>query len=330
MRSYVAWKALSVVACVSAFSAGAAQDQSGVSSSPLSTWPKSAIKPRVLTSAISNRMDYNPIFSPDGKFVLFSRNIGKAAGKLFTVSVSGGEPKVLARDQLPVDQSRPSWSAKSDQIAFTGCTGSDQANSSCGVWIMNGDGTSAHPISIEGASNQLYYPSWYPDGKSLAVLDANNLVIRRVDTVSGATAVLTDHSKVLTGMPAVSPDGKWIAFAGQRNEGLPYNQQRNSIWLIDQSGTMKLLEGKTLQGRTPTWSPDSQFVAFESNRGNPSRYAIFVADINGTNLTQITNFGLVANHPSWSHDGRHMAFAYEAPGDPSAWGIAIIDYPEPH
>jgi Tol biopolymer transport system component len=84
-------------------------------------------------------------------------------------------------------------------------------------------------------------------------------------------------------MPSVSPDGRWVAFAGQKNDGQSYDQEENVIWLLSDSGTLKTLEPNPVQGRAPVWSPDGTHIAFESDRGSPDgHYAIFVIGRDGT------------------------------------------------
>jgi Tol biopolymer transport system component len=289
------------------------------------SWAKLVAGPRFLTAAVAGRVDYNPVISPDRKLALFSRSFGNANAALYTVAVTGGEPQLLSRKPLPIDQTRPNWSARTGQIAFTGCTQKPGGAPSCGIWLINGNGTHAHAIAIKGASDDVLYPSWYPDGRHIALMDGDNLVIRRLDIVTGATMPATDHARILTGMPAVSPDGKWIAFAGQKIEGQPYNQNRNNIWLVDRVKNLKPLEADLIQGRAPAWSPDGKYVAFESYRGSSAHYAIFVVKRDGAGLTQVTDYELGAQHPSWSPDGHDIVFAYQARSDPTAWGIAVID-----
>jgi Tol biopolymer transport system component len=142
----------------------------------------------------------------------------------------------------------------------------------------------------------------------------------------GVAVTLTDKRRVLTGMPSVSPDGKWIAFAGQENKGQPYDQSRNSLWLVDEAGAAHTVESNPGQGRAPTWSPSGEQLAFESTRGSTAGlYAIFVINRDGSGLVQITDRALNADHPVWSPDGRQLAFSAH---DATHWNgrsIGIIE-----
>jgi Tol biopolymer transport system component len=173
----------------------------------------------------------------------------------------------------------------------------------------------------------MFYPSWYPDGKQLAVMDAHDEVIKRIDLESGAVKTMTDRARVLAGMPSVSTDGKWIAFAGQANTGQAYEQTKNVIWLVSDTGVLHTLETPPLQGRAPSWSPDQQRLAFESNRGSPNQsYAIFIINRDGSGLMRVTDYAMNANHPMWSPDGRQLVFSARHANAPSL-AIAIIDSP---
>jgi Tol biopolymer transport system component len=223
---------------------------------------------------------------------------------------------------LPVSATRASWSPQNRLIAFTG-TAADGKSS---VWIVDSDGSNPHQVAATGLSDEVVYPSWYPSGEELAVTDVNDQVIKRIDLKRGTAATLTRHDEVLTGMASVSPDGKWIAFAGQANAGQRYDQTRNAVWLLSgTTGVLRALEEPPQQGRAPTWAPEGGRLAFESNRGAWwGSSAIFVIDRDGTHLRQVTGDELHATHPVWSPDGRQLVFA-SAPDWPHASRIAIVD-----
>jgi Tol biopolymer transport system component len=277
---------------------------------------------RFLTSDPAAR-DYWPCFSADGQEVLFSRTLDHGTTwALFTVPVAGGAAHQLVASSLPASATRPNRSAHSGRIAFT----AEEPNDGATVWIMPSDGSRAEQITAAGLSDSAWYPSWYPDDTHLAVVDARGVVLR-IDLERRTATDLTDSATILAGMPNVSPDGKRIAFAGQRNCGQEYDQEKNTIWLLEEDGSLRnLVPG---QGRTPAWSPDGEWLAFESNRGSTNDlYAAFIVRRDGSELRQVTEYELNANHPVWSPDGTLLAVSGQHTKDPEATGIAVIQLRE--
>lgn len=266
--------------------------------------------------------DYGAYFSPDGQTVVFARSANDGeTSRLFVVAVSGGQARPLLESSMPVSATRANWSARDGSIAFTGTYPGGKST----IWIVGADGAMPRELTLKGVSDEIYYPSWYPDGRRLAFLDSREHVIRRVDRESRRVITLTDPARVLAGMPSVSPDGRWIAFAGQKSTGRPYDQTRNSIWLLHSRGAARPLETESAQGRTPSWSPDGEWLAFESNRGSadPAMHAAFIIKRDGTGVRRITPYEIDANHPVWSRDGQYLAFsARHTPGSERT-GIAI-------
>jgi Tol biopolymer transport system component len=268
--------------------------------------------------------DYWPCFSPDGRTVLFSRSLdGGKVWSLYTVPSRGGDARPLLRAPLPVSATRADWSRRG-RIAFTGTDAGGRSS----IWVIEGDGSAPRALAVSGLSERALYPAWYPDGRHLSVLDGADQSLRRVDARGGVAARLTDPASVLAGMSRVSPDGRWIAFAGQRNTGAGYDQTKNSIWLRGEDGALRPLETGAAQGRTPSWSPDGKRIAFQSNRGRPDgRHAVFVAGRDGRGLVRVTDHERDANHPAWSPDGRRLVFTVGGTPDRGATAIAVVELP---
>lgn len=278
-------------------------------------------------------IDYWPCFSPDGKTILFSRTLDQGhTWDLFVIPASGGEPRRLSAAPLPVSATRANWSNTNGLIAFTGETSAGGAS----VWLINSDGTGAHRVQASGLSDAVFYPSWYPTGKTLAVVDfggGSGGVVKKIDLAGDAATPLTSRQEVLAGMPSVSSDGRWIALAGQENRGQPYDQMKNSIWLRDITGKLQRLDPK--QGRAPVWSPDGEWLAFQSDRDSLEHlYAVFIARRRGGSVTQITPYALNANHPVWSPDGKRLVVSAQAGKSPDFTcgrecprGLAIVELP---
>jgi Tol biopolymer transport system component len=72
-----------------------------------------------------------------------------------------------------------------------------------------------------------------------------------------------------------------------------------AIYLVDvEAGTSRpLLPKETAGNFDPTWSPDGSQMAFVSTRSGNSE--IWVANVDGTNLRQLTNAGQFVRFPYW-------------------------------
>lgn len=69
-------------------------------------------------------------------------------------------------------------------------------------------------------------------------------------------------------------------------------------------------------------SPDGSRIAFDSDRDGER--GVYVADASGENVRRITGDGFAAV-PSWSPNGRQLAFVRSEPGHPRVWNIWTVD-----
>ena len=125
---------------------------------------------------------------------------------------------------------------------------------------------------------------------------------------SGQITRLTNNNRHENN-PALSPDGKKVAFhGGNTNDLLTWD-----IYVIDleTKEETQLTNNSVLDGH-PDWSPDGSKIVFASFRdayGNPSGTAdIYVINIDGKGLTQLTNSSWEDNDPEWSPDGTKIVF----------------------
>ena len=293
--------------------------------------------------SMSQRVDIQPVqwiikesagvdmwayISPDGKTITFSRAVDRRTFELLATDSEGRKPESFLRSPPAASLTRGAWSRPHRRLAFTG-SGSD--GSDMGLYVADAHGENVKRIPVKGLSAQFFYPSWTPDGRSVVVVDAaapSANTLFRIDLESGNSSALTDPSRVLAGMPSVSPNGKSVAFAGQLNEGQKYDQTKNQIWLMPIGGG-KPSPISAGQGRQPDWSPDGKWLAFASGRGDPAgHHAVFVVDRKGHNLTQLTEYTVNAQHPVWSPDGKWLVFSAQPGEQADVFGLARIFVPD--
>lgn len=110
--------------------------------------------------------------------------------------------------------------------------------------------------------------SWTPDGRSIlfsANLSKNwerepiNSEIYRVSIDGGAPIALTNRNGP-DGSPAVSPDGRQIAYVGFDDRKIGYQNTQLSVMSLDGSGKRVLTSGLDRSISNPVWSGDGRAV----------------------------------------------------------------------
>ena len=104
-----------------------------------------------------------------------------------------------------------------------------------------------------------------------------------------------------------SPDGKWLAFVGQRNNEFDiYKAPSGGGAEIRLTTTPGLDDG-------PEWSPDGKYIYFNSVRSGSMQLWRMKPD--GTNAEQLTNDNLYNWFPHISPDGKWIAFISFLPSE---------------
>ncbi|AKU18796.1 hypothetical protein VV02_09980 [Luteipulveratus mongoliensis] len=116
------------------------------------------------------------------------------------------------------------------------------------------------------------------------------------------------HDRTSVSAPAVSPDGKRIAFVVSTID-LDENTTRSRVWLSGPDGDPAPVTAGPNDAQ-PAWSPDGRLLAFTSKRGEKDKEAtLHVMPLAGpgevrTVATMKEGFA----EPQWSPDGRYLAF----------------------
>jgi len=111
--------------------------------------------------------------------------------------------------------------------------------------------------------------------------------------------------------PAVSPDGKWVAFSAV-TVNLEQNTRKPHIYVVPISGgeAKQLIDDGPGEDR-PRWSPDGKRLAFLSTRDGGSQ--VWVADFDPATVSlgepkKLTSISTEADGELWSPDGKYIMF----------------------
>jgi hypothetical protein len=105
--------------------------------------------------------------------------------------------------------------------------------------------------------------------------------------------------------PAVSPDGRWVAFASDRcDEGGRY-----ALFRLALAGGRPERVSFSDRGddRQPAWSPDGDWLAFRSTRGGTSDLYVRPSEPSHE-ARRVTRLLGPASDPDWTRDGRALLF----------------------
>ena len=238
-----------------------------------------------------------PSPSPDGSrfvFAVSQRDLtsGEMMYDLYVVDRTGLNIRRLTR--MAGVETDPAWSPDGTKIAFAG---SETANGSYDIYVMNADGTNVVNITADMPWSYESNPAWSPDGRyiafsSLELIGGMHVFTRRSDgsgdpsRVAGATGTSDSH-------PTWSPDGLKLAFsrtfAGGESDIMTMTFNGNDVTRI-------VAPGEQVE---PVWSPDGRFFAFSGRVNGVSQ--IFTMRVDGSAVrlrTSETSWGGGRN-PVW-------------------------------
>lgn len=206
----------------------------------------------------------DPAWSPDGKSLAYVRiGDGPRRNQLIIMDLASGSTRRLAlAGQSPI---HPAWMPDGWSILY--CTNDDldpprkNAAEIYRVDVVSGAITTV----IKGGVNTYPVPS--PDGRRIAfrkiIGDMNSEVF--VAGIDGSNPRNVSNHESWEGWPAWSPDGRTIAFAGNRNAAW-------QIFLIGpDGGNLRMLAATEGRGTAPKWSPDGRTIYFPICRDSQER-----------------------------------------------------------
>lgn len=221
-----------------------------------------------------------PVFSPKGDVVgvFAARDMGNYSLQLYDVKRG-----VATRAPLEGSVSAFGWTASGDSIVYR------SGNRDFYVRATNGDGAPTPPLTIrDWTSASEAVSSWGPwiafSGLHRGAMTNVDIVVAHRDSLGKAQAYAATSFN--EGEPAISPDGKWMAYTSNENG-------RMDVWL----SAFPVATGRYLLstegGRTPHWSPDSRTVYFTNES------MVFAVGIGGTSPPNIGKSRTLYTRDPW-------------------------------
>jgi Tol biopolymer transport system component len=250
-----------------------------------------------------------PNWTPDGSALIFNGSgRGDNRGKLFRFDLATRQP-------APIDTGTSNRNNNDHVLSFDGTMLgiSDQSAGQSAIYTVAAGGGTPKRITPLTPS---YLHGWSPDGKWLVYTGGRNgeFDIYTIASDGSGTERNMTNSKGLDDGPEYSPDGKYIYFNSVRAG------ETMQIWRMKADGTEpEQVTKDDLNNWFPHISPDGQWIAFISfpKEVDPADHPYYkrvylrlMPAAGGTPKVIAYVYGGqgTINVPSWSPDGRMLAF----------------------
>ncbi len=245
-------------------------------------------------------------------------------GKIYTMSTNGTNLITLTRG------STPSWSPVGTRIVYSFGLGRFRGDVS-DIYIVDANGANRVNLT-KGRHKNNGVPRWSPDGTKIAFVsnrdDNSEIYVMNADgkNPKNLTLHLDDDT-----CPTWSPDGRRIAFESMRVAEGVLNHWDIFVMDADGANRTNLTQNPRAANRTPSWSPDGSKIAFAAVRDVNrvdlwnSDLDIFVMNADGTHPVRLTEDARFNWLPSWSPDGKRIAFVRAAHDDITDCDIYVMN-----
>ena len=260
--------------------------------------------------------------APDGRVAARESLATTAAARLAFISDRDGNRNIYSMNadgssQTNLSQSSAgeqafAWSPDGTRIAFTKRESPGSPDDS-NLYLMNADGSGVTQVTSNDFQHiNLTNLSWSPDGSKLAYVSGDDLVhYLSVVNIDGTNKRLLRETNGPFLDLVWSPDGNKIAYS----LGSDFNSSNLWVMNVDGSAVTRITnhEEPGIYSRSPSWSPDSTRLVFETNRdGNDEIYMAWVRlyySSAALNITRLTTTPAADVDPAWAPDGQLIAFS---------------------
>ena len=204
-------------------------------------------------------------------------------------------------------ESEPSLSPDGRLVAFT----TDAAGNLDICWVGLAGG---EPVRVTDDPADDSNPAWLADGSGIVFGSQrqDHPGIWKTDLSGKATQLLIEDGR----QPALSPDGRWIAFSRLDAHG----NSRIFVADLDDPSRVTPLTGDNdgyWDHENPAWSPDGRFICYGDY------HDLWQVPADGGVPRRLTSEGSADQQPFYSPDGRHVYFESFRDGTSALWRVDL-------
>ncbi|HZI87527.1 MAG TPA: protein kinase [Pyrinomonadaceae bacterium] len=270
-----------------------------------------------------------PSLSPDGKQVAFAS--GGPQNKNFDIyvkQIGGGRPQRLTSD--PAVDEFPAWSPDGHSIAFIRFRGDKME-----VLLIPSLGGPERKIAETVSDNSTFIFSWLPpylswsaDSRYLVTTDRASpgeplsLYVLSVATGQKRRLTTPPATALADGNPAVSPDGRTLAFIRVISDGTP------QLYLLPLSedyqpdGAERHLDVGQAWVVSPAWTADGQEIVCSASR-RWGELRLWRVPVSGSEKPQpLASVGEACSQPTISRQGDRLIYAHWTM-DQDIWRVEV-------
>ena len=269
--------------------------------------------------------DTHPAWSPDGTRIAFLRGT-PADSQLVLKNTAGGSERILRLIHVPLSTwslanpmancQSPTWSPDGKQILLTNSLSTSQGFGLVLISTITGE---QQVVTAPPGEDQDCYSRFAPDGKQIAFVRYLSHAVGDIYTTSADGSGLkriTSDARDLRGLDW-TPDSRRLVFAVKQRGSYELRTINTS------GGTPQPLPSDTTSASDPSLARDGRWMAYVESEEN---WNLWKAKIEKGHLEKPERFLPTTgkNHsPSFSPDGKTMAFVSDRSGNPEIWFAAL-------